>query len=208
MRALLRQTVTAMIVIAGSSGAAGLSAQVPILPPIDQPPRMIEELIAIQTFQQRVDEYVALHRLLEGPLPPLRPTRDMGEIGRLRQALAARLRDARPQAKRGDIIAPDVTRVFQRRIVAALSAEAWHAIFAEVEEEDLEAAPAPAVTLRVNNPWPENVPFGFVRPQLLATLPPLPPELRYCIIGRSLVLWYHHADLIVDFLPGAFASTT
>jgi len=56
--------------------------------------------------------------------------------------------------------------------------------------------------------WPEGVPFDFVPPQLLRSLPALPPELQYRIIGRSLVLWDHHANLIVDFLPGAFASTT
>jgi hypothetical protein len=45
-----------------------------------------------------------------------------------------------------------------------------------------------------------------VPPQLLQVLPPLPPELQYRIIGRSLVLWDHHANLVVDYLPGAFTT--
>ena len=64
----------------------------------------------------------------------------------------------------------------------------------------------PAVALRVNMPWPEHISFGFVPSQLLSALPALPAELQYRIIGRSLVLWDHHANLIVDFLPGAFTT--
>ena len=43
---------------------------------------------------------------------------------------------------------------------------------------------------------------------ILQSLPPLPEELQYRIIGQSLVLWDCHANLIVDFLPGAFVPTT
>ena len=56
--------------------------------------------------------------------------------------------------------------------------------------------------------WPEQVLYGYVPPQLLAALPRLPAELQYRIIGNSLVLWDHHANLIVDFLPGAFTVTS
>ena len=66
----------------------------------------------------------------------------------------------------------------------------------------------PPPALHVNMEWPEQVLFGFVPPQLLATLPLLPPELQYRIIGNTLVLWDHHANLIVDFLPGAFTVTS
>jgi hypothetical protein len=208
MRVLLRQTCATLIVIVGSSGAAGISAQTPSLPPIDQGTPMLRELVATQDFQRRVDDYVALHRLLEGLLPPLRPTRDIGEIQRLTKALSTRIQAARPNAQPGDIITAEVGRIFQRRIVTCLSPEAWFAILAEGDDDETEGVRVPMVTLRVNMPWPEGVPYGFVPPQLLAALPLLPRELQYRIIGRSLVLWDHHADLIVDFLPGAFASTT
>jgi hypothetical protein len=56
--------------------------------------------------------------------------------------------------------------------------------------------------------WPAGVPFDFVPPRLLQSLPALPEELQYRIIGLSLVLWDYHANLIVDFLPDAFARTT
>jgi hypothetical protein len=74
------------------------------------------------------------------------------------------------------------------------------------DEQGRPVPPAPA--LYVNMPWPEDVTFEFVPPQLLQTLPGVPAELQYRIIGRDLVLWDHHADLIVDFLPGAFVNET
>ena len=36
-----------------------------------EPPRILENVVATQTFQERVAEDVTLHQLLEGPLPPL-----------------------------------------------------------------------------------------------------------------------------------------
>ena len=47
-----------------------------------------------------------------------------------------------------------------------------------------------------------DVPNNFVHAQRFAALPPLPPEL-VPIFGRSLVPSDHHANLIVDVLPGA-----
>lgn len=205
MRALLRRTLTTIVVLLGA-GIAGMSAQAPTFP-ADQSTSILNELFATQDFQHRIDEYVTMHRMLESSLPPLHPTRNMAQVRQTMMALALRIQMARPNAKQGDILTPDVGRVFKRHIGTCLSPEAWHLILAEADE-DTEARPVPAAALRANMSWPEDVPYGFVPPQLLLALPPLPPELQYRIIGRSLVLWDHHADLIVDFLPGAFASTT
>jgi hypothetical protein len=121
------------------------------------------------------------------------------------QLLTDRMLVARQHARQGDIITADVARMFRRRIAGCLSPEEWAAILTELAEDEA-GIPVPPVALRVNMPWPEQVSYGFVPPQLLSVLPPLPVELQYRIIGRSLVLWDHHANLIVDFLPGAFTS--
>ena len=92
--------------------------------------------------------------------------------------------------------------MLRRRILTSLTPEDIQAVLSDREEGD----PPPPSHLQVNARWPERMPFNFVPPQLIAALPPLPPELEYRIIGRSLVLWDHHANLIVDFLPGAFTS--
>jgi hypothetical protein len=169
---------------------------------------MLQEIVATQAFEERVTEYVVLHRLLEGPLPPLRVTRDIGKVQASMRELGLRVQLARANAQQGDLITPDVARIFRRRIATCLPPEQWAAVLADnaAEEEDVRIGPPPA--LHVNMEWPEQVLFGFVPPQLLATLPLLPPELQYRIIGNTLVLWDHHANLIVDFLPGAFTVTS
>jgi hypothetical protein len=198
-------TVLAVLFLSAGTGAV---AQVTALPPPDQTAQVLQDVAATQAFQERVNQYVTLHRLLEGPLPPLRPTRDITEIQTSMRDLALRILVVRASARQGDLITADVARVFRRTIATCLPPGQWAAIFAEnaEEEEDVRIGPPPA--LCVNMEWPENVLFGFVPPQLLAALPRLPAELQYRIIGNALVLWDHHANLIVDFLPDAFAVTT
>ena len=200
-----RTTVLAVLLLSAGIGAA---PQGPPLRPPNQTQPMVQEIVSAQAFEERVNQYVTLHRLLERPLPPLRPTLDMTQIQGSMRALAVRIQQARANAQQGDLITPDVGRMFRRRIATCLSPDAWAAIFTDTagEDEDMEAGPPPA--LRVNMEWPEHVLFGFVPPQLLAALPRLPPELQYRIIGNALVLWDHHANLIVDFLPGAFTITS
>ena len=200
-----RRMVLAVLVLMAGTGAM---AQVPPLPPPDQTVPLLEELVATQTFEERVNQYVALHRVLEITVPRLRPTHDMRQIEAAMQALALRLRLVRANAQQGDLITPDVARLFRRRIATCLPADEWAVILSEDtdEEEGVPAGPPPV--LHVNMEWPDQVPFGFVPPQMLAALPRLPAELQYRIIGNALVLWDHHANLIVDFLPGAFIATS
>jgi hypothetical protein len=198
-------TLVAMCVLIAGTTA---TAQVPPLPPPDQTAPMVEELVATQGFEERINQYVALHRLLELPLARLQPTLDMSRIHASMQALTLRIRVVRTNAQQGDLITPAVARMFRRRIATCLPAAEWAAILAAnaEDEEGVPAGPPPA--LHVNMEWPEQVPFGFVPPQMLAALPRLPAELQYRIIGNALVLWDHHANLIVDFLPGAFITTS
>ena len=169
---------------------------------------ILEDVVATQNFQERVAEYVTVHQLLEAPLPPLSVSRDLGPVRSAMRALQMRIQRARINARQGDIIAPEVARMFRRHIAACLTRQEWAALFADMSEDEQGRPVPPPPALHVNMPWPEEVAFEFVPPQLLQTLPRLPAELQYRIIGRHLVLWDHHADLIVDVLPGAFVNET
>ena len=169
---------------------------------------ILQDVVATQEFQQRVDQYVTLHRLLEGPLPPVTVARDLTPVRSAMRELRMRIQRARLDARQGDLITPDVALLFRRAITSCLTRQEWAAIFADMSEDEEGQPVGPPPVLRVNMEWPEQVPFDFVPPQLLQALPLLPPELQYRIIGRSLVLWDHHADLIIDFLPGAFVNET
>ena len=200
-----RTTALAAFILSAGTGAA---TQVPSFPAPDQTVPMLQEIVATQAFEARVNEYVALHRLLEGPLPPLRMTRDMTKIQASMRELALRIQLVRANARQGDLITPDVARMFRRTLATCLPADQWAAIFADNAEGEEDVRLGPPPVLQVNMEWPEQVQYGFVPPQLLAALPRLPPELQYRIIGNSLVLWDHHANLIVDFLPGALTVTS
>ena len=200
----LQTVVCAVLVLSGSGGAA---AQTPLVPEPSTTGQILEELVATQNFERSLSEYVVLHRFLETMVPPLRVTTDVGEIQGAVRALGMRIQSARATARQGDVITPEVARMFRRRIETCLTPEEWRAVFADRarDEEDRPLEPPP---LHVNMTWPAGLPFDYVPPQLLQSLPTLPKELQYRIIGRSLVLWDHHANVIVDFLPGAFVPTT
>jgi hypothetical protein len=67
-----------------------------------------------------------------------------------------------------------------------------------------EDAPAPkSVTLKVNARYPDSQPLPTMPPNILASLPRLPEQLEYRIIGRNLILRDVPANLIVDFIPNA-----
>jgi hypothetical protein len=195
----------AALAIGGSLGLASPrpAAQV-IVPPggSDQIVAAIRETIAVVRFEQRLDEYVALHYRLEATLPPIESSMNLEPVRAAMQALAVRIQAARQEACQGDMFTPDVVPIFKKRIALQVPPEIVAAVIGEQGEVD--AAPVPR--LAVNMALPEGVPLSFMPPRLLASLPPLPPEVQYRFIGRSLVLWDVHANLIVDFLPGALTT--
>jgi hypothetical protein len=167
---------------------------------------ILEDHQAALAFQQNVANYVNMHRRLEGPLPTLAISTDMRVVQAAMEALAAQIQAARENVRQGDIFTEAVARMFRRRIAMCMAPEDLAAILAENQPEYEQPEGFVAPPLRVNAVWPPGLPFDFVPPQLLAALPALPPELQYRIVGRSVVLWDHHANLIVDVLPGALTT--
>ena len=151
-----------------------------------------------EAFLQRVDKYVELHRRLEGPLPQAVVTADPEAIFAPRRALAAAIRGARVHARQGDIFTPPVAGYFRTVITEALQAGGVADMLAIVEEENFVHTPA-----RVNADYPAGRSIPFMPACLLQALPPLPPELRYAVVGRDLILRDLHAGLIVDIVPRA-----
>jgi hypothetical protein len=201
MNALLRRAAVAVIAFGMGSGAA---AQRFDTPPPPQVMPFNQEMFVIAGFEARVADYVAVHRMLEGPLPPLRTAANMTEVHAAMAQLAGRIRAVRGNAHQGDLITPEVAIVFKHLIATCLKPAEWEAILTDLEGQP----PVRVPPLEVNMTWPAGVPYQFMPPHLLTMLPRLPPELHYQILGRSLVLWDDHADMIVDFLPQAFPSST
>jgi hypothetical protein len=172
-----------------------LDCQLEVLTPIAREARTLAE------FDARVDRYVALHRRLERSLPPEQMFDDWDEMGEAQDALADALRGARPQARPGDIFTPGFRDVVTTRVNDAL-ARGHYDIALVLAAIDEDASPG-AAPLKVNDRFPWHEVGAGMWPALLRALPPLPRELEYRFVKRTLVLIDLHADLVVDILEDA-----
>jgi hypothetical protein len=157
----------------------------------------------LESFRARVGDYVALHRRLEGPLPPLEVTSDPQKICDACDSLARKLQETRAKARQGDIVTSDVAALFASRIREVLMGRDVAAMLRDAAEGD------PAVRTmksRVNASFPHGAPPSAIPPAVLSVLPSLPPELEYRLLHRDLLLWDTHARMIVDFIPRAFPA--
>ena len=154
----------------------------------------------LAAFQQRLDQYTALHHRLEAPLPPLQVSSDLSDVQRLMTALRSQLQASRKKERRGSLLTPGVVTIMRARIAASITIDD----IAETTEAVEEHTPPNMPAVQVNAALPEGAPFGFIPPQVLRTLPALPPELRYMVLSRMLIMWDHHADLVVDIMPRLF----
>ena len=152
----------------------------------------------LQVFKSRIDAYMELHNRLEKKGPKLEETNDPAKIKASQDALAAQIRTARKDAKPGDIFTPEIRELVRR----LMSPETKGADGAKTKQAIKEDAPT-AVPLKVNAVYPESQPLPTVPPNVLASLPKLPEDLEYRIVGRNLILRDVHANLIVDFIPNA-----
>lgn len=158
---------------------------------------------ALHRFEHAVSTYSMLHRQLERSVPPLEVTDDMYALYEATEALADRIREARPQAREGDIFDPEVSQFLRIRIQKALG-DHQIAIGDLLAENMLEVPPGlerPRTNERFPWDWGAAIPVC-----LLDVLPGLPEELEYRFAGRDLVLIDIHAELVVDILQGALPS--
>jgi hypothetical protein len=148
-------------------------------------------------FQQRVQQYVELHRRLEGTVPPMRASEDPAEIRAAQDALRSAIRSARRGAHRGDIFTPAVERLVRRTIGGCLAGHDVNEVLAAINEEN-----PPGVSLKphLNARYPERASIAPTPPYMLCSLPQLPEELQFRFMNRDLILWDVHANLIVDFI--------
>lgn len=145
-------------------------------------------------FLNRVQAYVSLRKSIESTLPALKPT-DLPEmIAAHQQALARKIREARPNAKRGDIFTEASRETFRRTIRDEFRGPHGRGARTTIRQGE----PLKEIHLRVNEPYPDGVPFTTVPPSLLLKFPKLPDQVAYRIVGRDLILLDVEASLVVD----------
>ena len=154
----------------------------------------------LQDFHRRVNAYLEIHKdAAKGDARP-KETPSPTEINAREQALAARIRAARPTAKQGDLFTAEVRHKFRRLLAPELKGEDGRDAKAVLKDD---APPTGSIPFAVNAKYPEGAPLPSVPANVLLNLPTLPNPLEYRIIGRHLVLLDTAADLIVDYIPNA-----
>jgi len=130
--------------------------------------------------------------------PSFSETKDPAKIKAAEEALAARIQTLRASAQPGDIFTAAIQKTFRKLLAPELKGEEGKDTKATLKDDAPKAVP-----LKVNSKYPEKAALPTVPSNLLLSLPTLPKQLEYRIIGNNLILRDTEADLIVDFIPNA-----
>jgi hypothetical protein len=172
------------------------------------------DALVLADFQKRIDAYMAIHKDAAKDAPPLKETKNAGEIKAAQDALGAKIRAARMTAKQGDIMTPEIQNKFRRLMYPVVTSSAPQGTagrevkrdlqeeLKENTEERKEEGGKPVV-LKVNATYPSDTPLPTTPPQVLMNLPKLPEQLEYRIIGKNLIIRDVEGNIIVDFVPNA-----
>ena len=145
-------------------------------------------------FTAKMDAYASLRESLQVGLPQLRVTDKPSEIQEAEQLLAARIRHARADTRRGDIFTEDIRRGFRQLLRTVTNAGICEAILHDNPGE---------FRYDVNGTYPKDKPLSTVPPSILEVLPRLPDDVWYRFLGRDLVLHDSRANIILDRIDDA-----
>jgi hypothetical protein len=141
-----------------------------------------------------------LRQDLAGKLAPPSSTSSASELAARQESLATALKQARRDAKPGDLIPPVAARQIARTIADDFRRRkpaATKAVFDEVPE---------ALRPAINKTVPDDAALATVPPLLLNNLPPLPDNLQYRFIRRDVVILDGDTRLIVDYIPSVLPA--
>jgi len=159
-----------------------------------------DDAAAVKEFTVHVNEYLKLRKTIEKRLPAMKSKEELPEmIAAHQQALARKIREARPNAKPGDIFTHAASEAFKHLIREAYQDPERNTKSA-VAQQRLTVKEFP---LHVNGIYPDAVAETTIPTTLLQKLPTLSDELAYRIVGRDLVLVDRKANLVVDLLHEA-----
>jgi len=158
--------------------------------------RAQDDPLVVKDFEARVKKYQSLKRDIG---IPKKQTNSADELANEKHEATAKLHAARPAAKQGDIFTPQIAEYFKKQIASTLHGTGGDKVRASLQR----AEPVANLQLRVNAPYPENLPLQSTPPTLLLNLPPLPKGLQYRIVGPTLFLYDENSRLVIDYITGA-----
>lgn len=155
-----------------------------------------EDEAGFKEFSDRVQDYIKLQKTIESSLPAMNST-DLPEmIAAHQQALARKIREARPKAKAGDIFTERAREAFRHVIRSAFQGPEGDHVRATMQQ----GAPVKPLQLKVNGIYPDTAPYTTVPPTLLSAVPKLPEDVAYRIVSRDLVLIDVKSNMVIDLV--------
>lgn len=196
--------VVAPMLIVGCAHADGTAPPSEQKPVVEQPPAEARQMSpaeaeALADFKTRIDAYIKLQEATQARLPKLPTETTPQVIDTHQRALEKLLSVERSQAKQGDILTPEVQKIFRDVLARVFAGPDGQELKANILDENPGAIP-----LRVNARYPDEVPISTVPPQVLSSLPKLPKTLEYRFVGERLVLLDVQAHTIVDYMGDVF----
>ena len=181
----LTALVTGSALVISLHGAGAAQSTTPSVPEVAE-------------FQKRAQEYVALHKKVEGGIKPLPNEATPEQIDTALIQLSQGIVKARATAKVGDIFQPAMQVWVRKALEQAFSGPDGKDLRASILDENPIGA-----SVRVNGPYPDSIPLSTMPPKVIEALPKLPEELEFRFVGNRLILFDHHAHLIVDYVDRA-----
>jgi hypothetical protein len=149
-------------------------------------------------MNDRIKDYVELHRRIEATLPRLPDNATPNQIDRNQRLFERKMREARSTAKPGDIFTPEARPVILRLLAAVFAGPQGRALRASIMDENPQG-----LTHVVNERYPDTVPLSTIPPEVLQTMPKLTEDLEYRFVGDDLILLDTHAHIVADFIQDA-----
>ena len=159
------------------------------------------EKAQFKEFLDKVNEYEKLRNSLRDGIPPAAKKATAAQIQTHQEMLAAKIQEARKDAKPGDIFTAESKRAFRQEIERTYSGERAK----KIDRTIAQGEPV-KLDLYVNKPYPEKIPITTVPPTLLQRLPKLPKRIEYRVVGEDLVLEDMESRLVIDIFSGAFPN--
>jgi hypothetical protein len=198
-RPLLAAAALAVLLTAAVDGlTTAAPGQQGSLTPVPKKQGTAEDTQAVAEFRKRCEAYVALHKKIEAGLPKLPENATPEQIEKALVGLSQGIVAARAGAKQGDIFVPGAQDYLRSALMAVFKERDGKQVRSSILDENPIGAP-----VKINGPYPDAIPLSTMPPQVLTALPKLPEELEYRFIGDRLILFDHHAHLIVDYVDKA-----
>ena len=156
------------------------------------------EKAAIENFENQVKDYVKLRNKLRETAPKLSKDATPEQIHAYRTTLEESLRNARKNARRGDLFSPDIASFIRRTLKNEFQGRDRKEIRDIAFETEVQG-----VVLKVNYPYAQSAEQSEMPATLLAKLPQLPKEVRYRFVGSNMILVDRESNVILDIMPNA-----